>query len=186
MPDSPSKLKMILLPVGVLGLAVAMTSWLIASRPSAQPRPPEERVWPVSVMTAERVDVTPRISTFGEVRAIREAELRALTEGRIVALNPDFRDGARLASGAELVTVDPVDYEHQLAAENADLDRAQATLAEFRRGDDESTVDYLELAYLRGNTHIGDEIPDRVFQSDQTDGNDGGRGQRRDANRPRN
>ena len=48
-------------------------------------------------VTAERRDVAPVVRVFGEIRSGREAELRAMVAGRIVELNPAFRDGAEVA-----------------------------------------------------------------------------------------
>ncbi len=134
-----SILKRTSVPVLIVVCGVVIAAWFHASRPRALPQPPQEKVWPVSIVTVERADVQPYIRAYGEVRAVREAELRAQVAGRLVSLNPDFRDGSRLAAGTELAVIDPFDYENRLVEQRAELERARAQLQELER----------ELAYER-------------------------------------
>jgi multidrug efflux system membrane fusion protein len=120
-------------PVGVLVIGIVIAGWFFASRPRALPKPPEEKIWPVSVVIATPVDVHPEISAFGEIRAAREAEIRAMVAGRLVSLNPQFKNGSLLAAGTELATIDPVDYQNNLAEQRAEHARAAAQVAEYER-----------------------------------------------------
>jgi len=127
------RIRQFLLPLGVVAIGVAIAAWFVASRPRAVPQPPEEKVWPVSVVEVERVDVQPEIVVYGEVRAVREAELRAEVAGRLVSLSPEFKDGNLIIAGTELALIDPVDYENRLAEQRAERARTAAQLAELRR-----------------------------------------------------
>lgn len=120
-------------PVLVLALGCAIAAYFVVSRPRALPQPPQEKIWPVRTATVQRTDVTPSVRVFGEIRAGREAELRALVAGRIVELNPEFRDGAEVVAGTELARIDPVDYEIRLAEQRAELVRNAALLGELRK-----------------------------------------------------
>lgn len=121
------------IPLGVIGLAILIAVWMVASRPKALPKPPEERVWPVSVVAVEFGDYRPQLSAFGEVQAVREAEIRAMVDGRLIYLNPDFKDGNRVTAGTELATIDTGDYENRVAEQRAELARLAAALTEQRR-----------------------------------------------------
>jgi RND family efflux transporter MFP subunit len=77
--------------------------------------------------------VQPEIAVYGEVRAVREAELRTEVAGRLVSLSPDFKDGNLIEAGTELALIDPIDYENRLAEQRAERARTAAQLAELRR-----------------------------------------------------
>ena len=121
------------IPLGVIGLAILIAAWMMASRPKALPKPPEEQVWPVSVVAATYVDIEPEISAFGEVRAAREAEIRPMVEGRLISLSPEFQDGQRVTAGTELAVINPADYESKVAEQRAELARLDAALSESVR-----------------------------------------------------
>ena len=133
MTPSLRKYKQASVPLTVILIGVIIAAWFITSRPRALPRPPEEKVWPVSVISAQTLDLQPEISAFGEIRAAREAEIRALVDGRLVSLNPEFRDGNLVAQGTELAVLDPVDSENRLAEQRAEHARAAAQVAEYKR-----------------------------------------------------
>ncbi len=128
----PPRLRVLSLPFGIIVVALLLASWFASMRPRALPSEPAEKVWAVPVKSISAVAVQPQIVAFGQVQAAREAELRALVSGRLVSLEPDFRDGALLASGQELARIDPVDYENRLAEKRAELERIAALLQELR------------------------------------------------------
>ena len=127
------RFRQFVLPLGVVAIGIAIAAWFVASRPRAVPQPPQEKVWPVSVVEVARADVQPEITVYGEVRAVREAELRAEVAGRLVSLSPEFKDGNLISAGTELAVIDPIDYENRLAEQRAERARAAAQLAELRR-----------------------------------------------------
>ena len=120
------------IPFVILVCGIAVAAYFVVSRPSAHPNATSEKVWPVRVVVAELRDFRPRIRAFGEIRAGREAEIRAMVSGRLIRLHPEFRDGAVLSAGTELAVIDPVDYEITVAEKRAELDQARAVLAEYR------------------------------------------------------
>ncbi|MEX2479840.1 MAG: HlyD family efflux transporter periplasmic adaptor subunit [Gammaproteobacteria bacterium] len=128
-----SRMRPAVLPLVVMLIGAVIAVWFVASRPRALPKPPQEQVWPVPVIDVSAADVRPVITVFGEVRAAREAELRAMVAGRLVELDPTFRNGSYIAAGAELAVIDPVDYENQLQEQRAELARAAAQLARQRK-----------------------------------------------------
>lgn len=132
MPMFLRSLRRAVLPLFVVMLGVAIAAWFVASRPRAEARPPEEKVWPVQVVEVSAADVQPDLTVFGEVRAAREAELRALVAGRLVGLAPEFRNGKHVEAGEELAVIDPVDYEHRVAEARAEVERNEALLLEQR------------------------------------------------------
>lgn len=128
-----ARLRRVSPPLLVILLGASIAAWFVGSRPQALTKTPEEKVWPVQVVSVTASDVQPTLSVFGEVEAAREAELRAMVAGRLVDLDPDFRNGNRIEAGATLAVIDPVDYENQLAEQRAELARAEAQLGELER-----------------------------------------------------
>ncbi len=133
MANTLRKMKPALLPLGVIVFGALLAAWLVMSRPEAQPKPPQEKIWPVQVLNVSADDVQPEIAVYGEIRAVREAEIRAMVAGRLVSLNPELQDGNRLAAGTELAVIDPADYENRLAEQRAELARQAALLDEYER-----------------------------------------------------
>ncbi|MBL6761606.1 MAG: efflux RND transporter periplasmic adaptor subunit [PS1 clade bacterium] len=105
-------------------------SMLVATKPQTKPAENIERVWSVEAQTVAYETYQPRIFTFGELRARREVNLRALVSGEVIATSADFEDGARVAKGDVLLEIDPFTYENQLADALAQLKGAKAVLKE--------------------------------------------------------
>ncbi len=105
-------------------------SMLVATKPQTKPAENIERVWSVAAQTVAYETYQPRIFTFGELRARREVNLRALVSGEVIATSADFEDGARVAKGDVLLEIDPFTYENQLADARAQLKGAKAVLKE--------------------------------------------------------
>lgn len=133
MPPLSTILRRAAWPLGIVLLAAVLAVWLVDTRPRASARAVEEKVWPVQVVAVRAADVQPTLRLFGEVRAAREAEIRALVAGRLVSLSPEFKNGNLVAAGAELALVDPVDYENRLAEQRAELARVDAQLDAQRK-----------------------------------------------------
>lgn len=118
------------MPVLVLAIGVLVFSLLLASKPETKPRDNKERVWSVAARTVAYDVFEPRISVFGELRAKRQVRLRALVSGEVVAADAKFEDGARVAEGELLLTIDPFNYETRLDEAKAQLKGAKALLTE--------------------------------------------------------
>ena len=121
-----------LLPLLLVTGAILVSGYLKATRPQAKPRPPEERIWTVAAVTVEPQELQPRLRVYGEVRAASIAELTPHVGGRVIAVSPSLVEGAVIHEGDELVTIDPFEYEAELAERHAELAEAQARLEESR------------------------------------------------------
>ncbi len=121
----------IALPVLVLIGAVGIAGVLQATKPELTPAPAEERSWLVSTVIATVGTVRPEIVAYGEIDALRDAELRAAVAGKIMATSPAFVDGGRVKADDLLVVVDPFDYELALGEAKAALAEARAHLVEL-------------------------------------------------------
>ncbi len=93
-----------------------------------------ERVFAVNVTTVDPSEITPVLTSFGEVRSRRTLDLRASAAGRIVELADGFEEGGAVEAGQLLARIDPADAQAALDIARTDLAEAEADLREARRG----------------------------------------------------
>lgn len=96
-------------------------------------RPARERIVAVNVIAFELGEVTPELTTFGEVQSRRTLDLRASSGGAVVWLSEDFETGGTVASGDLLARIDPADAQSALDVARADLSEAEADLRDAER-----------------------------------------------------
>lgn len=129
-PSGAGRLKKIVLPMVVLAAGFLGFSLLVSTKPQTKPAENRERIWSVEAVPVAYGVYEPRISTFGELRARRQVNLRALVSGEVIAAGENFENGARVEKGDVLVQIDPFTYENQLADARAQLKGAKAVLRE--------------------------------------------------------
>ena len=125
------RLSRTVLALAILAGAGGTAYWLWETRPRIQAKLPQERVYMVAAVPAERIDAQPAMRVFGEIVAGREAELRPLVAGRVIEVGADFVEGGVVRAGALLIAIDPFDYRAQVAEYEARIDEARAKLAEI-------------------------------------------------------
>jgi len=120
----------ILLPIFILGTAIGVAAYMIFNQPEAQRReftaPPRE----VVVRPLELADYQVELLSQGSVRARTTSTLIPEVRGRIVAIGPNFQEGAFFEEGEILVEVDRSDYETELIVAEAAQAQADLRLAE--------------------------------------------------------
>ncbi|SLN25632.1 efflux RND transporter periplasmic adaptor subunit [Oceanibacterium hippocampi] len=122
----------IILPVGLLVVAVAVFVALKETRPVAEPAPRLERSWPIAVATVSIGDEQPTQRVFGTVVSGRTVSMRSLVAGEVVAVGENFRNGGIVARGEMLIEIDPFEYRIALREIRAQLAEARARLVELR------------------------------------------------------
>lgn len=122
----------VILPIAVLASCGVVATYLVFSKSTAKPNPPQERVWPVATAEAQRVGVRPTIISYGEIVAGRRLAVAAQVEGRLVQLSPALVNGGVVRAGTLLATVDPFNYEQAVAEREAELAEAEAVVEETR------------------------------------------------------
>lgn len=129
-PSAGARLSKLAMPILVLLAGVFVFSALVATEPKTKPAENRETVWSVAAQKVAYQSYQPRIAAFGELRARREVNLRALVSGEVVSTSAVFENGARVAKGDVLLEIDPFTYENQLADARAQLKGAKAVLKE--------------------------------------------------------
>lgn len=121
------------LPIVFLLVGIGIFAVLKATKPVVPLKEVQERTWPVAVQTAAFEDIRPYVRAYGEIRAGREAELRAQVSGTVVAVHDDLGDGASVRGGEILVQIDDFDFVATRDERAADLAEAQAKLTELEQ-----------------------------------------------------
>lgn len=103
----------------------AAWSYFKATAPVMQRSTPQRKVAVVDVQTASLGDARAVVSAMGTVVAAREVTLKAQVSGVVQSVADAYVPGGRIAKGAELLSLDPADY--QVAVK-----KAQSTLADAK------------------------------------------------------
>ncbi len=121
--------------LGLLAVAGDMLYTSIQERLSkSQPdRPQRERAYAATVLVAERTDIQPTISTFGEIVSTHTLEVRAPIGGTIVDLSSSFVEGGKVAKGDQILEIDPSDAQTALDLTIADMNDAMVALSDAQR-----------------------------------------------------
>ena len=123
------------LTVGILAMAGNTMYSAMKERwaRDATQRPRNERVFAVNVISAQKSDVTPHVTAFGEIRSQRTLDLRATAAGVIVELAEEFDEGGAVKAGTLLARIDPQNAQSALDRALADLAEAEAEISEAAR-----------------------------------------------------
>lgn len=136
------KRRILVVPPILVALAIL---YFVASRQTPPEREPAaETSRTVRVIEARPVTVVPRISGFGTVRPANVWNAVAQVSGQVTHMHPNFRRGAILDAGTEILRIDPADYELAIAEAEANIRSAEARLAELKVTEQNSR-DLLEL-----------------------------------------
>jgi multidrug resistance efflux pump len=122
---------MIILPLVLLAGAFAGFAYMQATRPIVPIERQPEQPRLVDAVVAERADLRPTLTLFGEIISGRSVDLRALVAGEVVSVSDQLVDGGRVARGDELVRIDSFAFEGALVRANADLAETRARIAEL-------------------------------------------------------
>ncbi|MFD2172699.1 efflux RND transporter periplasmic adaptor subunit [Rhodobacter lacus] len=87
----------------------------------------QERVFAANVVTLDFGTRRPVLTAYGDLRTLRELEIRAPAAGTLLALSPNFVEGGAVEAGELLVQLDPA--EARAARDSARASKAEADSA---------------------------------------------------------
>lgn len=125
-----SKIIKILVPVGVIAVAIVAAGGLSGLRKPPEKKTEERPAILINAQTVEAQDLTYRIRSQGTVKPKLETSLSSEVNGRIVSVAESFVEGGFFNAGDVLVKVEPADYQTNVKAAEASLANAQAALEE--------------------------------------------------------
>ena len=124
---SKSKLQ-VLLFFAILAIATAIGGWLMYTR-KPPVRTERKIVAPlVKVQIVRQQDIQMVVQGYGTVQPKVQAEVVPQVSGKVVSINPDFKDGGFIEAGEALITIDPRDYELAVQRAQAEVTRAEVEL----------------------------------------------------------
>ena len=123
----------ILIPLAVVGGAIAAAGWLMANPPAVPKRPgPPAAQLHVDTVTLERAPYRVLVESFGFVQPRTQSDLVAQVGGQITEVSTNFRDGGFFEAGERLLLIDPRDYEIGVKIAEAELISQRQALVEER------------------------------------------------------
>lgn len=129
LPDNARLLKMIL-PLVILGVAIAGFMLFKATRAVAPPVVAQEKSWRVNVIEVTPKSLTPSLLLYGTVEAPQQAEIRAAVTADVAQIG--IREGQTVAAGDLLVMLDNRDLTLSLRQREADFQEIAAQIASER------------------------------------------------------
>ena len=117
-----------LLVLLILAAAIGAAAVLKLTR-----KPPAKKVKSVlaplvKVLTVTRQDVPMLVQGYGTVQPKVQAEVVPQVSGKVVAINPNFKDGGFVKANEPLITIDPRDYELTVQRDQAEVASAEVAL----------------------------------------------------------
>lgn len=161
-------LRKVVVPLGVLLLAVAVAAGFIANRRALMPSPPEAPPVSVRVVEVEPGPVRLSVHAQGTVSPRTESELVPEVSGNVVWISPSLVSGGYFESGDPLLRIDPRDYEAAVDRAVAALDRARAD-DELARFEHERAVDLFDRGLISRADLESKERAARVAQASLAD-----------------
>ncbi|QJB70893.1 HlyD family efflux transporter periplasmic adaptor subunit [Parasphingorhabdus halotolerans] len=116
----------------VLLAAIIIAALLIFSRTEPEEKAPEALVPLVQAIPIEIRSGNLMIRGAGTVRASEELTLSSEVAGKLVYVNPNLREGQRIARGATLFRIDPSNYNNAVQTAQADVASQNVAVMEAR------------------------------------------------------
>ncbi|TIH13184.1 efflux RND transporter periplasmic adaptor subunit [Marinifilum sp. JC120] len=117
-----------ILPLLIVGVAVLGAKALIATKPVAKKKAPVVSAPLVNVSTLVVKDFQVWTPVMGTVEAAREISLEPQVSGKVIAVSDSFIPGGYYEKGAEVLRIDPLDYELAVKQQEAVVTEAEYNL----------------------------------------------------------
>ncbi|MFT5484105.1 MAG: HlyD family secretion protein [Halieaceae bacterium] len=116
--------------LSVLGGGLALITLIMATAPEHDPNQVEEKIWPVSTLSAEPASLSPELQLFGRLETPLHTQLTAALSAEVKSVL--VREGDLVTQGQLLVALDAADAGLRVAQREADMRDAQASLDSTR------------------------------------------------------
>ena len=148
-----SKAFKILLPVGLVLIALVITVFMIKTKPHAQRQTPPTPKPRVTVYETKTQAASVNITGFGSVKAKRSVNITPQVSGEVIRKDACFEPGEYFVAGQLLLNIDDTDYLLAVARAKADVAQAEVNLA---RAEEEAQIARHEWASI-GSQNLGGE-----------------------------
>ena len=127
--NSIFKKLLILLPIAI---SVAVLSYVISNKAPPPRKPAAEMARHVRVISVQSMSMVPRILGYGSVKPEKVWTAAAQVSGRVIYVHPNFKKGAILRAGTEIIRISPADYELSITQAEANIHAIDAQLEGLR------------------------------------------------------
>lgn len=110
-----------ILALAVLLGAIVIAALMVLLRPSPEEQLRDERAPLVRTIPFKPGSGPIAVLGSGTVQPIEEVTVSAQVDGRLVYVNPNFREGRMVGSGAVLFRIEPDDYQNRVRSAQADV-----------------------------------------------------------------
>lgn len=112
----------------ILAGGVAVSRFMITTKPKAQRKPPAKMQILVETKSVGQTSTNVTVQAYGRVVPARKINLQARVAGTVMELNPEFVPGGILKKGEVLARLDDSDYRLDLTRKQNSLSQAEADL----------------------------------------------------------
>ena len=155
----------LLLSFLVLAVGLVGATYITRKAPKAQKRPPPKIIPVVEVQVVHPGDHRVTVSAMGTVVPAREVVLRSQVSGKVVSIHPEFIEGGYITEGAEVLRIEPVDYQLAVTLAEAKVKDAESRL-ELAEEEAEAATEEWRLLYS-GDSSTNDKPPPLVAKEPQ-------------------
>lgn len=133
------------LPISILGIAIFLGWYLIATKPEPRQRPTRSIIPEVDVVVAKPKGYTVTLKSQGTVRARTQSALATEVRGRIISISPSFREGGFFEEDDILLKIDPSDYAMELTVAESTLVQRELEAEEQKARYEQAQLDLERL-----------------------------------------
>ncbi len=120
---------LVILPIGA---GIGIFAYFTSKQEAPEQYPVAERAHHVRVVKAADIAVVPTTLGYGTVKAARVWNAVAPVSGEVEYVHPDFKAGAILEAGTEIVRISPRDFELEIQQAKANISAGEAKISELQ------------------------------------------------------
>lgn len=121
--------KLLFFPPVILG--VLLLVYMVSQKKAPVQNPPSETVRHVRIIQTAENDFVPRVTGYGNVEPARVWNAVSQVGGRVEYVHPEFKKGALLKEGTEIVRISDKDYRIAIKQAEANIRSSEARLKEL-------------------------------------------------------
>ncbi len=129
MTGTPVFKKLLILPPIAIGVAILV--YVVSNKAPPPAVPATELARHVRVISVEPMPVIPRVIGYGNVNPEKVWKAAAEVRGTVTYVHPEFKKGAIMRAGTEIVRISRADYELAISQAQANINAIDAQLEEL-------------------------------------------------------
>ena len=155
----------LLLSLLVIAIGLVVATYIARKAPRAQKRAPAKIIPLVEIQVVQPGKHRVVVPAMGTVVPAREVVLRSQVLGKVLSLHPEFIEGGYITKGAEVLQIDPEDYQLAVTLAQAKVKDAESGL-ELAEEEADAAKEEWGLLYGAG-TSTNDKPPPLVAKEPQ-------------------